>query len=287
MIFRKKTVDAKNEYVRFDAEAVNEASARRYRHKLDNRAIGRRFFYILTALFVCAIFIGICIAVFFRAQNITVTGNSFYTTEELLEACSLSDKPNLFSVKSSDLEKRVVAKLPYVSKISIKRVLPSSLVINVKEEAPVYYTIIDGDYFLLSSSLRVLVISKDNSFLNEMPGLIRISTPRVKSAILGYALEFIRDKNFDFTLGLIGDIAETVFNSNINFIDASDKYHIVLIMFDGRYRIQLGNNENISEKLDFVKAVMDKSFNENSIAQINVEYLDSAIVTLGNGLYSY
>ena len=268
--------------------ASDTSAADRFKVRNGRKSIKHMIFYVGTTVFVSVLFVVLFIAIFFQVNTITVEGNDFYTAEKIIESCGFKGMPNMFTVNDSAAEKMIMSENPYVNHVKITRNFPSELIITVNEEAPTYYVELGGEYYLLSSTLRVVKRCQTKAeLLREAPHIIGLTTPKIKTAIVGSQVEFVRDSNFDFLYDLLTKLNKTVFSDDINYIDASDKYHIDMILFSGRYMINLGDSDNVAAKIDFVKAVMDKSFNENSMASINVEYLDSAIVTLKSSLFQW
>lgn len=269
--------------------SINETyAADRLKWRKSRKTLKHMLFYVGTTAFVSIIFVVLFVALFFQVNIITVVGNDFYSSEQIIESCGFSGKPNMFTVNDATVEKNLMKMNPYINRVQITRNFPSELVITVNEEAPTYYVELGGEYYLLSSSLRVVKrCQSKQELLREAPKIIGLTTPRIKSAIVGSKVEFVRSVNFDFLSNLLTNLDSSAFSDDIDFIDASDKYHIDMIIFSGRYMVNLGDSDNLDAKLDFVKAVMDKSFNDSSMASINVEYLESAIVTLKDSLYQW
>lgn len=71
--------------------------------------------------------------VFFRVEQVVVTGNSRYTQEEIIEVTGIEQGDNLYGWNKFAIAQRLRETLPYIGEVSIRRALPSSVVITVVE----------------------------------------------------------------------------------------------------------------------------------------------------------
>ena len=272
-----------------NAQIVNRSSLGKLHSKLWRSEIFRRILSISLALVITLFFALICVAVFFKAKNIVITGNNLYSSEELLNAISFRDEaPNLFAVGENAVETRITAKYPYIKDVKLTRKLPSTLIITVYEDAPIYYTDILGEYFVMTSELRITQRYKVKSLMEEEhPELLHISLPTVSYAIVGRTLEFNRDANYDYITELLRAINASEIGERVNYLDASDKFHISLVIDSGAFKLMLGDNTDLETKLTFARQVIDEQLDEGTVALINVEYTDTVIVTLEDKYFEY
>ncbi|MBE6636580.1 MAG: FtsQ-type POTRA domain-containing protein [Ruminococcaceae bacterium] len=263
-----------------NAEIVNKDSFERLRSKNRRKELLRRIFYFILAILLLIAIGFLCIVLFFGLKTIEVEGNSRYTKEELVTASGLDSTNNLFDLDLEAAQEAVRKACPYVSSVSFERVLPSTLIMTVVEDAPSYYAEIFGNWFLLSEDLRV-ISRHDIREEIEIMGLplLYVRLPEVQSAITGEPLQFTKAANYKYIYDFLTALrAEEIFAS-LDAVDASDRYHMDLYAGDGRYLIQLGTSESLTVKLHFVAGVLkDKTFDEFTIASINVEYVKQAIV---------
>ncbi len=91
------------------------------------------FLYVLLSFLLIAAALVVGSVVFFRADTITVSGNSRYTAEEVIAAAQVESGDNLFRLNRRQLTQRIYTTLPYVRDVSIRRALPAELIITVTE----------------------------------------------------------------------------------------------------------------------------------------------------------
>lgn len=270
-----------------NAELVNQDSFERLRSKNRHKEWRRRLFYLIVALVLIAIIGVICVVLFFGLKSVEIEGNSRYSEEEILAAYPFDSTDNLFGIDLDEAEAAIIKACPYISRVSFRRVLPSTLVITVSEDAPGYFAEIHGDWFLLSDDLRV--ISRHDHYeeieLMELP-LLRLYLPEIDRAVVGEALSFSQISNYDYLMGFFTELRSIDFPS-LGAIDASDRYHMSLYTSDGRYKIEIGTAESLDAKLRFVMKVMEEAFDEFTIASVNVSYLSQVIVLEQDRLFDY
>ena len=71
--------------------------------------------------------------VFFRVEEVVVTGNSRYTQEEIVEVTGIEKGDNLYGWNKFAIAQRLRETLPYIGEVTIRRALPSTILITVVE----------------------------------------------------------------------------------------------------------------------------------------------------------
>lgn len=182
------------------------------------------------------------LTVFFHINNVTVSGNSLYSKEEILSQCTIDKGENLFMSDTDKAKQTLEKNLPYIYTAEIKRKLPDTIEIKIKEAKPAYsVNCEDKTYILLDDNFKVLELGAQKS-----QG-IKISKAKIKSSIAGETVVF---SNAD-----VGDclkqIAQTVKENNFTEITAiysnniSDNY----VVYDNRISFKLGNCDNLEKKI--------------------------------------
>ncbi len=260
-----------------NAELVNNDSFLKLRSKNKRKEIGRKIFYIVVAVLLIALITTVCIVVFFGLKNVEIRGNIRYTEEQILEACGFSPSDNLVGVDLKKAEREIIKKYPYISKVTFKRVLPSTLIITVVEDAPSYCAEIYGDYFLLSSDLRI--ISKHDIYEDievlDMP-VIYLKLPLVERAVQGERITFVKESNYDHIVDFLTLLRGQEIYKRTDCIDVSDRYNLVLYTDGSKYRVDIGTADNLDTKLKFVKKVIE-TFSPEAIISINVERVNQIV----------
>lgn len=113
-------------------------------------------------LYKILIFVAICgaiavaLALFFKVDTITVTGNSRYTANQIIEASGIETGDNMFFLNKYHASERITAALPYVETVRISRQLPDTLVVTVTECTAPAAVSQDGKLWLLSGDGKIV-----------------------------------------------------------------------------------------------------------------------------------
>ena len=257
------------------------------RTKNKRKEVGRKIFYVVIGAALTALIAVVCIVVFFGLKKVEIRGNSRYTEKQILDACGFSPSDNLFGVDLKKAERNIIKKYPYISKVTFKRVLPSTLIVSVTEDAPSYCAEIYGDYFLLSEDLRI--ISKHDIYEDievlDMP-VIYLKLPQVERAVQGERIVFDKNSNYDHLIEFLSELREQEIYNRTDCIDARDRYHIALYTDGGKYKIVVGTLDNLDTKLKFVKNVI-ATYDPYAIVSINVEKVNQIVARVMEEQFEY
>lgn len=206
---------------------------------------------VLLLLLLVAAIISICLFTpFFNVQNVEVTGNSTITSEQIIAQASIPKETNIFRIHKGKLKKSLLS-IPEVEEVKIKRRLPATVVLRVKETPAVMFAPYMTGYVTMSSSGRAIALCDDKTDLNliELTGLEiknaeickKISVQdRVKFDIILDAIRILQDK------GLLGEVR------SCHFDNLSD-FHVYLT--DGT-KIIFGETEDLAYKISVLDTVL-------------------------------
>ena len=206
---------------------------------------------------MCLVFIAVCMALFLKIERIEVKGNLRYDGDKIIEASGLRVGQNLYAINKKKARSLIQTEYPYINNVVIRRTLPSTLTFTVTEEEPVYYTDICGEYFILSSTLRVLGRTEVMPRTDGERRLIMLKLSDVKSVIVGEQIEFDKELSFDYISSFISEVTEHKISEHLTEIDMSKKYKIN-INYQDRFRIYMGDNTETEMKLTFAGLMIDK-----------------------------
>ncbi len=221
------------------------------------RRLGRK-----TAIYI-ALLSGFCIAlavvlfaVFFRVKRVTVTGLTMYDDWRIIDASGITLGQNSYSISRASVEKAITESFPYVSAVTVRHPSPAVIELAVTEQKAAYYFTLDGEYYILSDSLRVLEIVSDEELMqNRHPDLLRIRLSGIRRAVVGQQLGFKSDGSYRYARRTLQIFAECTMTKYISLIDCSDKFGVFFI-YDDRYRIVVGDTDNLETKLTYASAII-------------------------------
>lgn len=234
---------------------VNRTNQRRKKNKRKKLVI----YSLLCFVFLCA-GIALVLTMFFDINTITVSGESAYSAEKIIEASGIKTGDNLIFISKQKANELITTKLPYIGSAEFKRRLPSKLEIIVKKADPVYAAAKDGYYILLDENGKVLETGLE--YIGE--NLILLKTEEIVSAETGKIITLNNEK----ALGKLKEVREACIKcglSDITAVDLSNIYNIKL-EYQGRITLVLGETDsgNLTKKLDLGKAAIETQNKENS-----------------------
>ncbi|MDR1272064.1 MAG: FtsQ-type POTRA domain-containing protein [Clostridiales Family XIII bacterium] len=137
---------------------------------------------------------------YFDIDNITVTGNSRFTAEQVIEASGIRKGGNLFKAKTFGGEK-ALKKDPYVKDADISRKLPGTIEITVEERSEDLSLGYKEKNVVISADRVVLRVTEDAVSIPVAEGLT-LEGPKV-----GEVVSVKEDKLFRETLELVQNVA--------------------------------------------------------------------------------
>lgn len=238
---KKKTVsNGKNkskEQLSRNEKRQKDTKRRKKRNKL------RKFLlWLLAVIVIAAVGVVLSLTAFFGIENITVTGNSRYTEDEILNQCSISSGENLFLADTKGAADMLELNLPYIYTAEIKRKLPSTIELVITESEPSYYIKNkDKTFILLDDNFKVLETEA------EKGSGIAVKKAKVTEAFPGRHISF---ENKD-TAECLKKLSQAVKDNDFDEITAvysnsiSDNY----VVYDNRIEFKLGNCDNLEQKI--------------------------------------
>ena len=105
------------------------------RHNRTRRRGRSRFGFLLKVLCVLTVLVALTVGatVFFRVEQVVVSGNSRYTQEDVVAATGIQLGDNLYRMNKFQINQEVRQALPYVNELNIVRKLPNTILITVTE----------------------------------------------------------------------------------------------------------------------------------------------------------
>ncbi len=109
----------------------------------------------------------------FQARRITVSGLKRLDRQQLLTIAGIKEPVNILSVNLSVARKRLLAE-PWIADATVRRKIPSELVIHIREEKPLaILEIVDGQCFIINGAGKVFkrTDNPESLYLPRVKGL--------------------------------------------------------------------------------------------------------------------
>lgn len=263
------------------AFAKNVAVAAKHEKRVYFKTRWRVLTFFVTASFVLLLALYVLYAYVLVVASVEVVGNERYTAEALIAASGISvgDKMYELPVDEAELEVELTKRFPYIKSVELKRAIPDRIVITVTEETAVFAAEIYGEYALLSEELRVLELSQTE----PVGEYIKLVLPEVKNAIEGETIEFKTDM-LDVAQKAAEAVCAESMRAGTSVLDISDRFSI-WIAFDGRYKLMIGDINDIEVKLTLAFEIMkDEVFSGGNKGTIYLENISSPSVIIDNSI---
>lgn len=229
-------------------ELRSKRNLERRKKRRRNKIIG----YTVVIILIIAAAIALSLTVFFKIQSINVTGDDIYNAETIVAASGLNVGENMFKSSKKDISNKLETSLPYIESVHVKR-SPTGNVTLAITAAKAELAIDCGEgYILLNKNGKVLedgVVS-----INEDVATVTAST--TVTATPGDIIVFENEQDTQ-TLKDIKSIIDSKQIEKITDINITQNSSVVLT-YDMRITLEVGMVSTLEQKMDFVKATLDK-----------------------------
>ena len=234
--------------------AERRKSSRPNHHKRRRRTsvgggIGARLLIMLAV--VAAVLLSIVI--FFRVQKLEVKGNSVYDTQTVIGASGLETGDHLLFNKST-VAGRIKAALPYVEQVRIARILPDTVVLEIKESAAVFAVKADtGETWLMSFSGKLLEPVNGAEVKNH-PAMEGFT---LKAPASGEQAHSEDTESFQAAQTVLAALDGSGLADKITRVDVTRSFDIVL-QYEDRFQVKLGGTDQMDYKIQYLAAVLEQ-----------------------------
>lgn len=224
---------------------VNKRRAKRQKAARRRRLKAAFIFFLIIILITLII---MCFTVFFPIKRINVSGSEIYSKSQIIKASKLTTDDNLFVISEDEIENRIRKALPYVDKVTLKRVLPDAVILTVTDAEEYAYFTANDKYYIISDNGYVL---KEQS---EQPeNVFQIVTSGI-TGTLGEVAVYNNSAEMELVATLMHNLNQK--NINIDKIDVSNILQITLEV-EGRFTVTLGNTDYTQEKIAHLSGMIE------------------------------
>lgn len=247
----------------------------RYSHRSRTRRRNRgRFGPLFKLLCVVGVILALTVGatVFFRVEQVTVSGNQRYTQEEIIAASGIQLGDNLYSLNKVRIDQNIRTTLPYIGDLTINRALPSTIQITVTEWEAVAQVAAPGveqvaayqeeagekavttaqEPWLISVKGKLLEPAPPDSAAIAVTGLIPLS-PQAGSMMEVPEGEHIRLAALTALLEALGEAGMQSQVSDIR-LEATQ----LMVRYAGRFDVKMKLNADFSYDVRLMRAIREK-----------------------------
>ena len=249
----------------------------RYEKKLKIVTRNRRILFgTVAVVVVAAVFAVLSLTVLFNVSEVKVAkAGKHYQPEQIIEAADVDVGDNMVATNWDRVKEKVEQKLPYVLSLEIKKTASGKITFSVVDDTATLVFKTSKGYALADANCKVLEIVKEKP---KNKGLTLLTVKNRINADPGETISFADDGE-----SILYDTIRTAIKNsgigNITGIDISDPENIYL-EYQNRYRLYLGNSEDIEYKLrEAKKIIAEEDENDpNQIGEINLSILKKVYV---------
>lgn len=213
--------------------------------------------YYLMILILAAVVGGVLsLTVFFNIQHIEVTGESRYTSDEIIAASGIQAGDNLIRSDFQTARETILHDLVYIEDVSITRSFPDTAVIAVESSVPAANIAAGGGYLLISQKGKILektaapqkdlLLFQGVTPLSSEPGEAFSSEDEAKQKLVGQFCQIVQDLDME----------------RISWIDLTDRFNLVW-MYDNRITVKLGSAADLEYKMRYAQKLIAQNIPKN------------------------
>lgn len=217
-------------------------------------------FFICFIIIAAAVGVALCLTVFFPIEKITASGSEVYTPEQIVSSCGLKKGDNLFAFSETELNETLRRALPYIESVAVKRSLPGSVELTVKDSSEYACFNVDGGFYVINSQGFVL-----NRYDSKPENILEIRASDVKCEV-GSTAVYGSDKERETAESLLNSLRDS--DISVDYIDVSSTVSISAKV-DGRFIVDFGTSNNLDKKVAHL-AGMIKSIDTGRSGKINL-----------------
>lgn len=216
-------------------------------------------------------------SIFFKTQQVTVSGAEKYSAWEIKEASGIQQGDALLSLSEAKITAKIRAKLPYVGDVRVGIKLPNTVNIEITE-LDVVYSVADagGQWWLMDAGGRLV----DTADTQSAKAHTRITGVQIQSGEIGkQAIAAEPTPSEDATtdtgptvvtlppissaekLSAAVQVLTALENcgvmGTVDSVDVSDPQSLQL-SYEGRYQVSLGDTSRLDYKIGAMKASIQK-----------------------------
>ncbi len=230
------------------------------------RRSGRRIFKGIIFLTISGLILALAVYTpIFTLQEIKLVGATYLTQEDILKVGNIYIGEPLFKLETDSITNRLSQDLR-IEEVSVRRILPRTLEVTVKERKPVATIVCDYGYVDMDANGKII-----DSYKN----LKKMQIPMITGASVRdlYIGDDVDDKLVKKILSFLQKLDSESLNKISEVAIISEDYIVAYTNTEKSIQIRIGKLERLDEKArlteDFLK---DLATNPNPIEYIDFNY---------------
>lgn len=225
------------------------------RHRVDKKVrYGKiRIYLLIFFLLSTLIFMILFKTSYFEISDIVVNNNIEVSKEEIVAYSGVNIGDNTFKLKISDIREKII-RTPFIKDVTIKRKLPSKLMIEVMERQKIAAIHYMGLYFFVDNEGVILYTS------NEIDGTYVIEGFEFESFTEGEKIRVKSDEDLKKSIQICGMLegSDLAIKPKITCIEGEFSLYL-----NESFRIKLGRGENIERRFAIFESIYKDLISKN------------------------
>ena len=226
----------------------------------------KRLKHGLIFLLITAILIGLFVYVpFFTLREVKLVGATYISREDILKIANIYYGEPLFELETDEVTKRLLNDLR-IEEVTVKRELPFTLEVNIKERIPVATVNCDYGYLDLDRNGKVIDSYKTLKIM-QIP---MITGALVKDLYIG---DDVKDEMVKKILFFLQQMNETSLNKISEIAIIGPEYVVAYTNTSKAVQIRLGKLERLEDKARLTEDFLqDLELNPHRVEYVDFNY---------------
>ena len=247
--------------------------------RLGQKQVRRTVTIVILAVALVVVLLLLFANYFFKIDTIIVDGTDKYSYSDILKCADLEVGDVIFTVNEKKIEERLKSKFPYIESVELDKTYPGTINITITEEKPLFYLEFENEFYVLTSSLKVLErYTELEALATVYPSLKPIRTTMVYKIIAPREVEFAQEKDHKYISSVLTELSEWKGFENIDSIDISNKFNIT-VSYDDRIFVNFGNRYDFDTKLNMASAIIG-TYSGSATGTVNVKNIEEGIARI-------
>ena len=243
-------------------EKIKNLSPKELR-KRKARKIAIKYSFVFV-LFIFAVILFLLSPIFY-IKNIEVEGNSKISSEQIKALLQINSTTNIFEESNN----KVNAKLKenkYIEKADVRRILPSTLKVNVVEREVEYLLEYANSYAYTDKKGNILEVSA-----NPAEGKVKIIGYSTKSLNEQEKLDESDTEKLNNVNSILQSAEQFEIRNKITSINIADQDDYQIYIESEKKIVHLGDTKNLDTKMIYIKAILEKEKGNDGEIFVNMD----------------
>lgn len=220
--------------------------------------------YAILTFFAVFFILVFAFVLFFETETVVVNGNEHYSKDEILDASGLSVGDNLYLFNKYGRIDNMFGKLPYLEEVRIRRKLPGTITIEVKETFARLAIHAESGIWLVSPDGKILAEEMEESLSENLSNVYGLQLEKAKEGLL---LDTQNEQGVVALSSFLEAIRANDMLDGLGDVDLTAEYDIQFT-YDNRFLVSTGMPENLERKMIYMDELI------GTLAVTDVGYIE-------------